>query len=777
MITRFIESKKYLRVSVQSAEVISIGESSVVLKTFSIPIQKAEISSADLDALDQKQIKVGQNVEGIIRIDVCADDVLRIRYAEGSVVPDNATPMITGAYPPAKSCRINRIDNACGFQTEKITIATEAMEISINLNPYSIKIIDLESGNEIIAGGPEKNNFNNWDSVNTGLCYSPQYASPVAVESFSLAYDECVYGFGEKFLKLNKVGQTIDLNNEDALGVITPRTYKNIPFFVSTNGYGVFFNHSSLMTFWLGSMSACNIQVAIEDNFLDYFIFTGKIKKILKNYTALTGKSEVPPKWTFGYWQSKASYESEEETVEIVRKMRESKIPCDVIHLDTNWFKKNWYCDLNFDTVRFPDPQRYLKAMSELGVKVSLWQLPYIPEGSELFEKLKSADGFVKNKNGEIYDVKVCYVEGFKGTVGLIDYTNPKAVKIHQHALRELFRLGVKVIKTDFGEAAPLDGVYFDGTPGHRMHNLYPLLYNKAVFDVTKEETGDGVVWARSTWAGSQRYPVHWGGDSSAYFEDMEPQLAGGLSFGLSGFQFWSQDIGGFLGNTSGDLLIRWMQMSMFLSHCRIHGDGVRELYKFDETTMKICRDYIWLRYRLMPYIYGNAIKAVQESLPMARALVIEYQDDPNVRNISDQYLFGDDLMIAPILNATGKRKVYLPHGHWYDWWTGERMSGGRWISVEIAIDKMPIYIREGAVIPMGPVMNYIDEFKTHKIEVIIAPFETENIKSLAIPVNDSFVHLEYKFINMKHSVRVEKTDIAVSVTMLGNVSFEVFEF
>lgn len=162
--------------------------------------------------------------------------------------------------------------------------------------------------------------------------------------------------FGEKFLKLNKVGQTIDLNNEDALGVITPRTYKNIPFFVSTNGYGVFFNHSSLMTFWLGSMSACNIQVAIEDNFLDYFIFTGKIKKILKNYTALTGKSEVPPKWIFGYWQSKASYESEEETVEIVRKMRESKIPCDVIHLDTNWFKKNWYCDLNFDTVRFPDP-------------------------------------------------------------------------------------------------------------------------------------------------------------------------------------------------------------------------------------------------------------------------------------------------------------------------------------------------------------------------------------------------------------------------------------
>lgn len=776
MNTRFFETKQYLRTSVDRAEVIFADKTGVTLKTTGVPTQKGEISSADLDRIDEKQMKVGKPVSGTARIDILSDDVLRVRYAQRDCVPENPTPMVIGEFDGAKKCEIERVKNSKG-DTEKIIFTTEKAEVTVYLKPYHIDIVDLESGALVHVGEREKNNFHNWDAVNTGLCYAPVQKRPFAAENFSLTPDEGVYGFGEQFLKLNKVGQTIDLNQEDAAGIMTPRTYKGIPFYVTTNGYGVYFNHTSLMTFWVGSQTANNVQVVLDDNFLDYYIFTGSIKNIFRNYQQLTGKGALPPKWSFGLWQSKASYSSRGETLKIAENMRKNDFPCDVLHLDTNWFKRDWYCDLKFNKLRFAHPKSYFKKMRKMGVNVSLWQLPYIPEGSALFDKLKAVDGFVKNKNGEIYDIKICFVRGFKGIVGVIDFTNPQAVKVYLDAIKELFRLGAKAIKTDFGESAPIDGVYYDGTPGYQMHNLYPLLYNKAVFDATKEATGDGIVWARSGWAGSQRYPVHWGGDSSPYFEDMAPVLAGGLSFGLSGFQFWSQDIGGFLGKTGGELLVRWTQVGLFMSHCRIHGDGDREYYKFDAQTQQICKDFLHLRYKLMPYIYYSAKQAVAESVPMVRALVVDYQDDPTVWNISDEFLFGEDLLIAPILSAQNRRRVYLPHGMWTDWWTGERINGGRWLTVDVPLDKMPIYIREGALVPMGPVMQYVDERKTDEIKLLISPFESENTKHMDIPVNDSILPVEYTCKDGKHFVKYKKSDVAVTVQMLGGVQAEISEF
>jgi len=550
-------------------------------------------------------------------MDICADDVIRIRYMEGNTVPDNKTRMVIGCYEANVKCSVENIKSQDEQRVDKLVITTVKIELTVNFNPYSLDIRDLKQDKRITTiGGIEKNNFNNCDSTNTGICYIKDNDSPIAVENFSLNHNECIYGLGERFLKLDKVGQTIDLNMKDALGVLSPRAYKNIPFYISGNGYGVFFNHSSLMTFWVGSTSACDVQVAIEDNFLDYYVFTGNIKEILKNYTTLTGKGELPPKWSFGYWQSKISYSSDEETLEIIEKMRELNIPCDVLHLDTHWFGENWYCDLEFDKERFGSPEVYIKRLSDMGIKLSLWQLPYIPEGSSLFENLKSVDGFVKDKNGKIYDSGICYVNEFKGTVGIVDYTNPKAVEVHKNAFRQLFKMGAKVIKTDFGEDAPLDGVYFDGTPGHQMHNLYPLLYNEAIYNVTKEATGDGIVWARSAWAGNQRYPLHWGGDNSPNFMNMMPQIAGGLSFGLSGFQFWSQDVGGFLLETNDHLLIRWMQLGVFMSHVRIHGLGKRELYEFEPQTMEICREQCdWAKDSIIALANSGIIKGISENI------------------------------------------------------------------------------------------------------------------------------------------------------------------
>ncbi len=755
MITRNLESKRLMRASISKLSVASSGPSHIIFKTEAAVAAPARISSADSSMMEQAKLTpAGTIVAGTLRIDAVNNEVLRIRYSEGESVSENRTPMLVeGA---AKSAPL-----AVSTENEVVTLKTKSLRMTVRLADARMEILD--SGKRLLCGigGPESNNFRMWDSYNTGICKTAPEKVSVAVECFDLAPDEAVYGLGEKFIKLNKVGQTIDHDLTDALGVLSPRSYKCIPLHISTRGYGVFFNHSSRMTYWLGSRCATRVQVAMEDDFLDYFVITGSIREILSRYQDLTGYGVVPPEWTFGYWQSKISYKAADETIEIVEKMREHQVPCDVVHLDTFWFKADWYCDLEFDRERFPDPAAWFKKMTDLGIKISLWQLPYIPEGSKLFDDLKAVDGFVKNRDGSTYDSHICFTPGFKGIVAVVDYTNPAAVKVHQEHFRRLFKLGAKVIKADFGEEAPAEGVYHDGTPGHRMHNLYPLLYNKALFDVTKEATGEGVIWARSAWAGSQRYPLHWGGDNSPNFDNLIPQIEGGLSFGLSGFSFWSQDIGGFLGETGGDLLVRWMQIGMFCSHSRIHGCGNRELYKFDEKTFRICREFIRLRYRLMPYILASAHRCVEQSLPLMRALVIEFQEDPTVWNIGDQFMFGDSMMVCPIFTADGRRKIYFPRlgkqGVWTDWWTGKTYEGGRWMDWESSIETMPLFLRDGAIVPMGPLMNYVGEKPLDEIEVVVAAHSGNGCTMAAIPAGKEQIKIAFETRDGKSELVVPK--------------------
>lgn len=763
MNTRALESKDVLRASVTQAEMLEVTTTSLLLKMIAVVAVKKELSSADLEVQNGSPLSmVGDVVEGRVRIDVLADTVLRVRYAEGMCVPENVTPMVIGTPPAPSHCAID-ISSDC------IDIFTAKLHVIITLAPYQLTVYDLGGQKICSAGGPEKDYFANWDSYNMGICRTRPEGAPVAVESFDLRHDECIYGLGEKFIKLNKVGQTIDLNMIDALGVTTPRSYKNIPFFVSNRGYGIFFNHSSLMSYWVGSMSAVDVQVAAEDDFLDYYLMTGSIKEVLASYTNVTGKGVLPPKWSFGYWQSKISYSSAQEVIEIAHQLRAHDIPCDVIHLDTDWYKADWYCDLQFDEKDFPDLPAFTAEMERLGFKISLWQLPYIPEGSQLFNDLKAVDGFVKDIHGDIYSSGICFTPDFNGVVGVVDYTNPEAIRVQQQAFRKLFRLGaVKVIKTDFGEAAPLDGIYHDGTPGSHMHNLYPLLYNKAIFEVTKEETGDGVVWARSAWAGNQRYPLHWGGDNSPNYFNMAPQIEGGLSFGLSGFQFWSQDIGGFYGAINERLLIRWMQVGMFVSHSRIHGFGDRELYKFAPEVVRICRNYLHLRYQLMPYIFGSARQCVEQSLPMARALVVEYQHDPSTWNIGDEHLFGDSLLVAPIYSEEDHRRVYLPEGVWTDWWTQARLTGNRWIEVETDLETLPLYIREGGIIPIGPAMKYVDEFPLEKLTLLVSLFTNDGQTDFTVPVNGAWVPVSYVARDGKHTITIGATDVEFMVETIG---------
>jgi alpha-D-xyloside xylohydrolase len=757
--TRRLETREVERVSVGSATVRDREPTALVLATGSKRWRSPVWASEDLAAFLPRE-----GPAGTLRIEAVADDVFRIRYAEGDGVPENATPMVVGSLPAPAEVRVETGDAA--------VLATSRARLEVDLLSLALRVRDASGRVLTEVGGPEKNHLPRWDAYNTGICRTRE-GHPLAVECFALRPGEGVYGFGERFLPLDTVGQTVDLNAVEATGTTTPRSYKNIPFFWTTGGWGVYVNQSARMTCWVGSRAAADLQLAVEDDFLDWYLFVGSPREILERYTGLTGRSAMPPRWSFGFWQSKISYRSADEALAVVRGNREHGIPTDVLHLDTHWFERDWYCDLEFAKDRFPDPAGFFKEMGELGAKVSLWQLPYLPEGSRLFADLLAVDGFVKTAAGELYDVGICYTPGFSGRVGCIDFTNPEAVRVYQAHLRRLFGLGARVIKVDFGEQAPLDGVYHDGTPGHRMHNLYPLLYNRTVAEVTEAATGESIIWARSTWAGSQRYPLHWGGDSSANWHNLGPQIQGGLSLGLSGFPFWSMDIGGFFGEASDALLVRWMQAGVLFSHPRIHGTGDRELWKRDAETLRRCRDAIRLHYRLLPYLWATARESIAQGLPVSRALVLEYPDDPTTRGIADQWLLGDALLAAPILDESGRRRVYLPAGRWADWWTGERTSGPRWVEVEGGLEAIPLWLREGGVVPLAPVVDYVDQRPLDELTVRMAPFTGDGAREIVVPTATGEIAIRYRAEAGRHTVSAP-ADVTVRVEPVGPEAVDI---
>lgn len=638
----------------------------------------------------------------------------------------------------------------------------------VGLDPIRIEVFD-ETGRSVASiGGREKNFFGMWDAWPTGVSITEE-GEPVAHETFALRPGEAIWGLGEQYTAFNRVGQTIDLTAEEAHGTGTRRAYKNIPFWISSHGYGLYVNQSARMSVWVGSLSAGEIQLGVEDDHLDMFVFLGSPKEILSAYTDLTGRATVPPRWSFGFWQSKISYRSTDEVLDVVKRQRAAGVPVDVVHVDTHWFREDWRCDLEFDPERFPDPAGLCRDLDELGVKLSIWQLPYIPEGSSLFNEINAVDGFVRDATGEIYDIGICLTPGFTGRVGCIDLTNPRAVSVWQGRLARVLEVGAAVIKADFGELAPLDGVWHDATQPHLMHNRYPLLYNRAVAEVSNEVTGSPMIWARSAWAGSQRYPVHWGGDSSAEWDAIAPLLAGGLGLGMCGFSFWGQDIGGFAGLTGGEMLVRWMQLGVMLSHARIHGMGAREIDSFDEPVRGFCRDAIRFRYSLLPYLLATARDSAAEGLPMARPLALEFPDDPTTWPIADQWLLGDGLMVAPILDASGRRRAYLPAGRWGEWSTGEIVQGGRWIDIDVPIDRTAIWIRDGHPIPTGPVMDHVDQRPIDRLEVRLLPLNCDGSGELVVPVSDdASVDLRYVSTSGGENHRLLVSGSAIEITVTG---------
>ena len=508
-----------------------------------------------------------------------------------------------------------------------------------------------------------------------------------ATLSFESKPDECFAGTGERFAKMDLSGQTFFLKNQDGQGVNNRRTYKNIPFYLSSRMYGTFYHTCAHSKLSLAGQSTRSVQFLSDQAMLDVFVIAGDtMEEILRGYRDLTGYPSMPPLWSFGIWMSRMTYFSADEVNEICDRMRAEHYPCDVIHLDTGWFKTDWLCEWKFNEERFPDPKGFIQGLKKKGYRVSLWQLPYVAENAEQIDEARKNDYIAPLTKKQDSEGSNFSALDYAGT---IDFTYPKATEWYKGLLKNLLDMGVTCIKTDFGENIHMDALY-KGMKPELLNNLYALLYQKAAYEITKDVTGDGIVWARSAWAGCQRYPLHWGGDSCSSWDGMAGSLKGGLHFGLSGFAFWSHDVPGFhtLPNSS---------------HIRYHGTNKREPWHYPAIAPMI-KKWWKLRYTLIPYIVEQSRKAIASGAPLLQALIFHHPEDKLCWHIDDEYYFGNDFLVAPVMNSENRRDVYLPEGKWVNFFTGERLEGGRWLkNLDIPLDEMPVYVRQGATIPVYP--------------------------------------------------------------------------
>src|SRR5215216_6269959 len=525
--------------------------------------------------------------------------------------------------------------------------------------------------------------------------------------SFGLSPGEKLFGCGESFTRLDKRGQKLVLWTYDAYSAQTPNMYKPVPFFMSDRGYGVFVHTSAPLTFDLGRSHDGAAVVYLGDDQLDLFFFFGSPKEILSEYTALTGRATLPPLWTFGLWMGRQTYSSEKEVREVAKKLRQERIPSDVIHIDTGWPEVPHRCDFEFLLTHFADTEKMLADLEEEGFRVSLWQLPYFNPRNKLHREAIEKDLVVLTASGEppVDDA-------------VIDLSKPEAERWYREKLAGLLKTGVGIFTAEFGEDAPLSGTYASRKGGFHEHNLYPLRYNKTVAGVTKEITGNGVAYSRSGWAGSQRYPLHWGGDAENSVGGMLGTLRGGLSLGLCGFSFWSHFIGGFPHATPEDLYRRWLALGVLTSHSRCHGRPPTEPWEYGEKFTGDFRRTVELRYRLMPYVSAQAAHACREGHPMVRTLFFEYPEDRTSWLVEDEYLFGTDILVAPLMEEKRSRDIYLPPGLWTDYQGGKTYEGARWHHLSAGEVPIVMLVRDGAAIPHVGLAQCTDQLDWSEIEL-----------------------------------------------------------
>ncbi len=552
----------------------------------------------------------------------------------------------------------------------------------------------------------------------------------------SLGVGECVYGLGERFTAYVKNGQVVDTWNDDG-GTASQFAYKSIPFYTTNRGYGVLVNHPGRVAFEVASEKVERVQFSVPGESLEFFVIHGPTQKdVLTRYATLTGRPALPPAWSFGLWLTTSfTTQYDEQTVmSFVDGMAERGVPLHVFHYDCFWMREFHWCDFVWDPEVFPDPPGMLDRMHAKGLRTCVWINPYIAQRSHLFAEGAARGFLLKRPNGDVWQW-----DEWQSGMGLVDFTNPDAHRWYQEKLGALVDIGVDAFKTDFGERIPTDVVYFDGSNPERMHNYYALLYNRAVFEVLESRRGAGqaCLFARSATVGSQQYPVHWGGDSTASYESMAETLRGGLSAGQSGIAFWSHDMGGFEDTASPDVYKRWCAFGLLSSHSRLHGSSsYRVPWLYDDEAVDVLRFFTRLKCRLMPYLFAAAVDAHATGVPMLRAMPIEFPDDPGCDYLDRQYMLGDSILVAPVFDAGGHVQFYLPDGRWTHLIDGHQLDGGRWHNERYDFMSLPIFARPGSVIVTGSVDDRPDYDYAHKPAVIA--HEPADGRSIELDVPDT---------------------------------------
>ena len=638
-----------------------------------------------------------------LKIDFVSERCVRIRMATSPIEAprkDSESLMLAGAVPVSKDWKAKSDGKTIAYTTPYGSVEIQKYPWRIVLKDKNGKV--MTQTRHIIDNDSTQVKLLPFSFIKRGSDNS-RSINPV----WSIAPNERIYGGGESFGALNKVGQKMQLMVTDPQGPETDGQYKPVPFFFSNRGYGIFMHTSAPVTADFGASYIGATRLFMADEQLDLFVFFGSPKDILNEYTNITGKSPMLPLWTFGTWMSRITYFSQEEGLEIARQLRKHRIPSDVIHFDTGWFGVDWQCDYEFAKDRFPDPVGMLRQLAKDGFHTCLWQLPYFTPKNRFFNEIVKNNLHVRNADG-----------GMPYEDAVLDFSNPQTVSWYQSKITGLLKQGVSTIKCDFGEAAPYNGFYHSGKGGLYEHNLYPLRYNKALWEaVERQYPHEGVIWARSAWAGSQRYALHWGGDAATTNTGMLGDLRGGLSFGLSGFSFWSHDMGGFVTASPEDIYRRWLPFGFLSSHTRAHGAPPTEPWLISESFTKAFREAAEMKYRLMPYVYAQAKDCSERGLPMVRALLVEFPDDPGAWLVEDAYMFGSQILVAPLMESGNERSVYLPRGKWIDYQTSKVYDGG-WQTIKAGKIPAIILVRDGSLIPHAPLAQRTDQIQWDKVEL-----------------------------------------------------------
>lgn len=634
-------------------------------------------------------------------------EIVRVRVWLDEPPPED-TPMIVAGAKRTAAAKVS--DDG-----ESITLDSGSLVVRIKRAGWAIDITDTD-GRPVFHQTGNDRELLGMVTLPAGYSHTGG-GTPQFHDVWALEPGEKLYGLGELFGQFDRNGQRIVAWTRDPRGsLMQTMTYVNIPFLLSTRGYGLYVNQHSKITWELANPAVQSGAFRTGDPYLDYFVINGpSLKEMIARYDELTGKPVVPPLWSFGAWYSRCMYRSRDQVEGIVERLRELDIPGDVVHLDPLWLKgrkekRRDGCHFVWDEEAFPDPEGFVKWLGERGFKLCLWEIPYVYNDSEMYKDGVEKGYFALGPDGEPSKPL-----DNRDETSLPDFTNPDVLAWWKDKHRPYLKMGVAAFKPDYGEAVRADARFSDGHTGEQVHNLYPLLYNRAVHEVMMEERGEAMLFSRSGWAGSQRYPINWTGDAPSTWNGMAATLRAGLSLSLSGIAMWAHDIGGFwnpeeLKPPEPTLYMRWAQFGLLSSHTRFHGVRGREPWYFGDKAVEVVRDFTKLRMRLLPYIYSLAHEAADTGLPVVRPLVLEYPDDPVAPAVDYEYLLGADMLVVPVMNDEGVASVYLPDGVWCDWWTGERVPGKEHLRLQVPIERCPLYAREGSILPLAPEMDHVGQ-------------------------------------------------------------------